>query len=210
MTKTYNGWTNYETWCVNLWLSNEEPSYRYWLEAAEQAAKDAPNSDEVKQGILRPDESAIRTLADQLREEIHSSEKLKDSDFCTDLLLAALADVDWEEIAQSFLEDFLPTTKSEPANESREIAGARFPLGKTFCTPGALEALNPEQITSAILRHSRGDWGLVDAEDAAENELALKEGFRLLSAYEDDKKTRFWIITEADRSVTTVLLPSEY
>lgn len=210
MTKTYNGWTNYETWCMNLWLSNEEPSYRYWLEAAEQAAKDAPNSNEVKQGILRPDASAVRALADQMCEEIHSAEKLKDSDFCTDLLLAALAEVDWEEIAQSFLADFLPVTNSDTANESSKIDGAHFPLGKTYCTPGALKALKPEQITSAILRHSRGDWGLVDAEDAAENELALKEGLRLFSVYEDDKKTRFWIITEADRSVTTVLLPSEY
>ena len=61
-----------------------------------------------------------------------------------------------------------------------------------------------------IHRHSIGDWGELDDEDKAENELSLKEGFRILSSYTDRNGTKFWIITEADRSSTTVLLPEDY
>ena len=92
------------------------------------------------------------------------------------------------------------------------IPGARFSLGRIFATPGALAALaeaaeNPD---TYVLRHATGDWGDVCAEDAAENELALREGFRLLSSYRTGKGVKLWIITEADRSVTTLLLPDEY
>ena len=59
----------------------------------------------------------------------------------------------------------------------------------------------------ALTRHAAGDWGNLCDEDRRENELALQEGHRLLSAYQADDGTKFWIITEADRSVTTVLLP---
>jgi len=60
-----------------------------------------------------------------------------------------------------------------------------------------------------VQRHMSGDWGDLSAEDKAENELSLREGFRILSAYELEGQ-RYWIITEADRSVTTILLPQEY
>ena len=61
-----------------------------------------------------------------------------------------------------------------------------------------------------LARHVVGDWGDLDEDDRAENELSIREGFRLLSAYHLRDGTRIWIITEADRSSTTVLLPSEY
>ena len=88
----------------------------------------------------------------------------------------------------------------------------RFPSGQIVATPGVLEALaNAGQTPLEFLcRHLLGDWGEVCAEDAAENELALREGFRLLSAYRTSQGVKLWIITEADRSVTTLLLPSEY
>ena len=85
-----------------------------------------------------------------------------------------------------------------------------FALGRIVTTPNADENLDPADVLSALARHARGDWGDVPAEDRAENELSLREGFRLLSAYEDRKGTKFWIITEADRSATTVLLPEDY
>ena len=87
---------------------------------------------------------------------------------------------------------------------------ARFPLGRVLATPGVLEVLTPIEIAQALSRHVSGDWGEVDAEDAKENELSLKQGFRLLSAYTSATGVRFWIITEADRSATTLLLPEEY
>ena len=87
---------------------------------------------------------------------------------------------------------------------------AKFPLGQTVSTPGALETLHPEDIYRCLTRHAQGDWGECCEEDRQENELALEKGFRLLSVYRDRNGTKFWIITEADRSATTILLPSEY
>jgi hypothetical protein len=87
---------------------------------------------------------------------------------------------------------------------------ARFSLGQLFATPGVLAEVSPTDISAALARHSMGDWGELSQEDIDENNRALKEGSRLLSAYRSTTRVRFWIITEWDRSVTTVLLPSEY
>jgi hypothetical protein len=89
------------------------------------------------------------------------------------------------------------------------IVSGRFPLGQLVVTSNAIARLTPEEIADGIIRHARGDWGDISPNDAAENELSLREGLRLLSAYGKGDR-RFWIITEADRSATTVLLPAEY
>jgi hypothetical protein len=86
----------------------------------------------------------------------------------------------------------------------------KFPLGQTVITPNALNALHPEDVPNALARHVAGDWGDLDDEDKQANEEGLKHGLRLLSAYTDRNGTKFWIITEHDRSVTTVLLPDDY
>ena len=89
---------------------------------------------------------------------------------------------------------------------------ARFALGQTFITPGAIKALEltGQSAIEFLRRHMAGDWGELSDDDIKENELSLEKGFRLLSRYETSKGERLWIITEADRSATTVLLPSEY
>ncbi len=86
----------------------------------------------------------------------------------------------------------------------------KFPLGQIVITPNALQAINPDDVLLALTRHAAGDWGDLCDDDRQENELSLREGYRLLSAYRDTAGTKFWIITEADRSVTTVLLPDDY
>ena len=88
----------------------------------------------------------------------------------------------------------------------------RFPLGRIVATPGALAALEEAgEIPDTFLkRHVTGDWGEVDEHDRQENEFSVAHGFRLLSAYTVTNGTKLWIITEADRSATTILLPSEY
>jgi hypothetical protein len=90
--------------------------------------------------------------------------------------------------------------------------GARFALGETFITPGAQETLeiSGETQIQFLRRHMCGDWGEISEDDARENDLSLTQGFRLLSAYRTIKGQKIWIITEADRSATTILLPSEY
>lgn len=85
-----------------------------------------------------------------------------------------------------------------------------FPLGALYVTPGAERGLLPDDILKAITRHARGDWGEVDDADWKENDFSVKNGYRILSAYATEAGTRFWVITEADRSATTVLLPEEY
>jgi len=86
-----------------------------------------------------------------------------------------------------------------------------FPLRFTCATPHALDVLTPGEIRQALMRHARGDWGDLDQHDWTANEEALEFGMRLFSVYRaENGKERFWIITEADRSVTTVLMPSDY
>lgn len=88
----------------------------------------------------------------------------------------------------------------------------RFDLGRVVATPGALSTLERYRVSALQLleRHVQGDWGGVCAEDAAENQRALCEGGRLLSSYAVAESVKVWIITEADRSVTTLLLPEDY
>jgi hypothetical protein len=88
----------------------------------------------------------------------------------------------------------------------------KFPIGNVLATPEALQALVSagENPADFVLRHTRGDWGEVDQYDKNENELAVRHGFRLLSAYRLSTGKKIWIITEADRSCTTILLPEEY
>ncbi len=87
-----------------------------------------------------------------------------------------------------------------------------FLLGECVATPGALSACgDAEQHPIEFLnRHVQGDWGDLDAEDKRTNAHALKHGQRLLSAYKTNAGVKIWVITEWDRSVTTVLLPEEY
>ena len=87
-----------------------------------------------------------------------------------------------------------------------------FQSGQILATPGALHAFqeanqSPDEF---LARHLKGDWGDLDDEDKQENELSLKHGFRLLSAYRLTTGAKMWVITEADRSATTLLLPEEY
>jgi len=92
---------------------------------------------------------------------------------------------------------------------------SRFQMGKIVLTRGVYEwsVVNSDFaqfVHASLKRHARGDWGSLSPEDRELNDKALKDGSRLLSAYEHWKLPKIWIITEADRSVTTVLFPEEY
>ena len=94
----------------------------------------------------------------------------------------------------------------------RHSSSGGFPLGRLLATPGALDALQKagQQPQEFLDRHSKGDWGDLDSHDVKENEISLRSGFRLLSSYTTAAGDRLWVITEADRSATTLLLPEEY
>ncbi len=96
------------------------------------------------------------------------------------------------------------TDKSAPA------AKGKFPFGQTVITRTAMNALTEEDVMTALARHAAGDWGDLCEEDVRENEQSLDQDFRLFSVYHAQDGTKFYIITEADRSATTVLLPEDY
>lgn len=86
---------------------------------------------------------------------------------------------------------------------------SKFPLGQIVITPNAMTSVTAENINDGLRRHASGDWGNVCPEDAEQNNEALQIGERVLSAYGEGQQ-RFWIITERDRSVTTILMPEDY
>jgi len=90
-----------------------------------------------------------------------------------------------------------------------------FKMGRLVMTRGVNDLVAENEafakfVMGSLARHQKGDWGDLGDEDKKENELSLKEGFRLLSAYESGALPKIWIITEADRSATTILFPDEY
>lgn len=89
-------------------------------------------------------------------------------------------------------------------------ATAKFSLGTVVATPNAIAAIPRDQIIQALRRHQSGDWGTVCPGDWRANDDALVDGSRVLSVYSITNGLKFWIITEADRSVTTILLPEDY
>ncbi len=99
MTKNeYNGWTNYETWVVNLWLDNDEGSQRYWAEEASQALENATASEHSSK-----EEEAIFALSNQLKEQ-HEEGLPELQGFASDLLNAAMSEVNWHEIAKGLVD----------------------------------------------------------------------------------------------------------
>lgn len=103
-----------------------------------------------------------------------------------------------------------------PCPLSNQALRPLFPLGAVVATVGAAEAieqasLQPNLLIAELLqRHQMGDWGEVPPEDAQENLFSVRRGFRILSAYTLSTGVKLWLITEADRSVTTFLKPEEY
>lgn len=97
MTKNeYNGWTNYETWNVKLWMDNDEGSNSYWVERAEALVEKCGNSEEDRA-------DAATGLAEEIKDQFEESNPLPDSGVYTDLLNAALSEVNWFEIAESYV-----------------------------------------------------------------------------------------------------------
>lgn len=89
-------------------------------------------------------------------------------------------------------------------------SASRFPIGRLVITPGAWDGLTQDDVIRGLVRHMVGDWGELDEFDWKQNECAVDGDLRLLSRYSARSGTVFWIITEHDRSVTTILLPNEY
>ncbi len=101
----YNGWSNYETWTVSLWLDNEESSYRYWREQALSCRHEASQSSNDLQGNWTPQEMALTNLADRLKCAVTEQAPLQEPGMYSDLLAAALSEVSWTEIAEHWIDE---------------------------------------------------------------------------------------------------------
>ena len=102
---TYNGWTNYETWAVAIWLDSDQSNYRYWCDQAQRRREQAPTCQQVLEGTWNPENAAKYNLADQLKEEINTGAPDVFQGAYSDLLSAALGEVNWDEIAAHYLEN---------------------------------------------------------------------------------------------------------
>lgn len=107
-TKEYNGWTNYETWVVNLWMDNNEGSQGYWAERAQEIFDDSEEDD-----INTREQAATHQLADELKDQ-HEEALPEVEGFAADLLNGAMSEVNWHEIAEHLINE---VEKPEPENE---------------------------------------------------------------------------------------------
>lgn len=101
----YNGWTNYETWVTALWLDNDYATQCYWREVSRECRQSAPDTEQVAKGYWTINEAARFTLADRLKDEVTDNAPLSEASLYSDLLGAALQEVNWLEIATHYLSD---------------------------------------------------------------------------------------------------------
>ena len=102
-SKTYDGYSNYETWNVALWLGNDERTSRYWRGAAEEARREAATCGPVREGIWSEEEAPKYRLSERLKDEVEEGTPELEPSLYWDLLSAALSEVDWHEVAETFL-----------------------------------------------------------------------------------------------------------
>jgi hypothetical protein len=117
--------------------------------------------------------------------------------------------VEWDEERMIYKKVIVVGPDYRDADEPALIVPL-FSFGTVVATPGALSKVGTRDCVRSLLRHLAGDWGVVDGEDPRGNVLSLEEGYRIKSSYRTEDGERLWIITEADRSVTTLLLPEEH
>lgn len=103
--ETYNGWTNYETWAVALWLDNEAGSQAYWREATREAWQEAASSKQVREWSFNRSDAARILLADRLKSEVEEGNPIEEASLYADLIGAALSSVNWHEIARHYVEE---------------------------------------------------------------------------------------------------------
>jgi hypothetical protein len=137
-------------------------------------------------------------LSDKIRELQQNLDRLIEEKFSLNDPEIVKASQELDNLLAEFEEIFSKTTKP------------KFSLGRIVITCGAKEVLTQKDLSRAVSKHASCNWGLVCQEDKEANDLAVEKGYRILSSFKSRNGVNFWIITEADRSATTILLPSDY
>ena len=198
------GWSNYETWCVSQWLPTDDATWDAFRDSVRRLLAEHQREPGEYGPIACWQRRCLKfQLVRDLRQVV---EQLGYTDlpgiYC-DLLDSALARVNWPEIVDHFLRhpfrSILPGTL-------RPL----FEVGHVFTAPAAQAALTPDDVQTALDRHTRGEWGLLETIDRRQNLRALSTGKPVQSIYESQAGTKFWVITAADRSQTNVLLAADY
>ena len=190
---TYNAWTNYETWITYRWVMHDRSTRRRWRTRASQLAGNDAGAVEVNQ--------AIQQLASELQEAVVAECGNHVASLADDLLNSALERVIWREVAKIILSDKIPAAAA---------FDWLFPFGTIVETAGVWARIPREERLTAVAQHAHGNWGEIDGVFWGENDRAVRCGERLYSEYRSKTGETFLIITAADRSVTTILLPEEY
>ena len=190
---TYKEWTNYETWITYRWVMHDTTSRGRWRARASKLAGHDAGAVEVNE--------TIQQLAKELQAAINAECSNHLPGLKDDLLKLALERVVWREVAKVVLGDLIPAALS---------FDWLFPFGSIVETAGVWAKIPREERLTAVARHAHGDWGELDGVFWGENDSAVRCGERLYSEYESKSGETFVIITAADRSVTTILLPEEY
>lgn len=208
--QTHLGWTNYETWCVSQWLPTDQSTWETFREQMRrEVAKCAANGDQRGHSSTSTRSMLRFRLAKRLRVAV---ERLDYTDlpliYC-DLLESALTSVNWPEVVEYFLANPFPNA-AHRSPQPVAGSGPLFDAGRIATAPAAQAALTREDVQAALARHVQGDWGILDAQNRRQNVRALAAGLPLQSVYELKSGTIVWVVTEADRSLTNVLLAEDY
>jgi hypothetical protein len=205
-------WSNDETWRLRRWIVNEPSIAANWHELIE-----ALLSDEM---LARDPDELRRHVVSELRHEAELYCCSFAGDLASELIETAMARVNWSELAEELILDQNGTPIDQETQQESKINASQispgaiattfFPLGNVVVTPGALARIPLGERLAALARHSATDWGEVDGVDWSENNSAMKFGARIFSEYLANSGQTFLIVTEADRSVTTIMLPDEY
>jgi len=180
-----------ETWLTYRWLTEDEEPRTFWQARASTIAKHYTDTN-----------LAIQQLGKEILDSVKAECCTNIASLAEDLLQAALWEVSWCDVAKALLKDELPV--------EMQIDTPFFPLGNIVATAGVMESIPSDERLAALAKHARSDWGEVDGVDWSENDSAIIQGNRIFSEYQSKAGVTFLIITEADRSATTILLPGEY
>lgn len=196
-TSNLGRFANYETWAFHVLMTYDSRAMRGFLAAAEHVRSEVEH--ECKSTWRRPGSIADEVLPMAFGLRLRDMNARAFAFEATESLREASKLVDWEAIAVAILET--------PENSGRVPL---FTLGKRVVTQGARMEVSPLDASVSLVRHICGDWGELGEGDHEENDRSLHEGDRILSRYRTKGGAIFYVITERDRSGTTLLLPEEY
>jgi hypothetical protein len=208
--RTDSGWTNFETWCVSEWLPTDGAVWNGFREQLRRmAALRAASGNDAGQSAAANRRRQKFQLGRQLRDNVSGLGYMELPLIYCDLLQSALGRVNWLEIVEHFLGHPFPK-QLRPTAASDDSLMPILETGRVLTGPVAQFVLTADEIKIALGRHVQGDWGNLEAEDRRQNMRALAAGCPLQSVYQSTRGVRFWVVTEADRSLTSVLLDEDY